>query len=254
MPSAISTAWSASLISPMKPGTTLTPAAARRFFDLDLVAHRRDRLGRRADEGDPPVGQRPREALALGQEAVARMHRLGAGRAAGVEDQLGVEVGSAAGGGPSRTPRRPSGRAARARRRRNRRRPSRSPSPRRADDAAGDLAPVRDQDLVEHLSSSARCDAIYSGGDEGSESSAGIPAARRSTHRATPPHATHAARRSGQVVTIRARSRQATDRPPATPPRRSARYPLRRTADGHRPFAGVVEGHRRRRVVRASSS
>ena len=37
------------------------------------------------------------------QETVARMHRLGPGRLAGVDDQLGLEVAFAAGGGPSRT-------------------------------------------------------------------------------------------------------------------------------------------------------
>ena len=52
----------------------------------------------------PGLGQRAGEALALGEEAVAGMDRLGAGRLAGVDDQFGVEIGfERAGGGPSRT-------------------------------------------------------------------------------------------------------------------------------------------------------
>src|SRR6478736_1171065 len=54
----------------------------RELLGLDLVAHRRDRLGRRADEGDAGLGQRLGEALALAEETVARVHRLGAGRLA----------------------------------------------------------------------------------------------------------------------------------------------------------------------------
>ena len=69
---------------------------ARRLGELlrfDLVAHRRDRVRRRPDEGDPRRGERLDEARALGQEAIARMHRLGPRRLARIDDQLGLEIG-----------------------------------------------------------------------------------------------------------------------------------------------------------------
>jgi hypothetical protein len=46
----------------------------------DLVAHRLDRGRGRADEGHARGLKRLGEFPVLGQEAVARMHRLGAGR------------------------------------------------------------------------------------------------------------------------------------------------------------------------------
>ena len=47
---------------------------------LDLVTHRADRGGRRADEDDARGGQRLGEGRVLGKEAVARVDRLRAGR------------------------------------------------------------------------------------------------------------------------------------------------------------------------------
>jgi hypothetical protein len=80
---------------------------ARRLGELlrfDLVAHRRDRVRRRADECDPGLGAGPGEALALGEEAIARMDAVRPGLLGGEQDQLGLEIGlSAAGAGPSRT-------------------------------------------------------------------------------------------------------------------------------------------------------
>ena len=64
----------------------------RQFLRFDLVAHRRDRFGRRPDERDPGLVERLGEALALAQKAIARMHRLGARRLARVDDQLGLEI------------------------------------------------------------------------------------------------------------------------------------------------------------------
>ena len=57
-----------------------------RLLALDLVAHGGDRLGIGADEDDAGLLQRHGKRLALGQEAVARMHGLGAGLAAGRDD------------------------------------------------------------------------------------------------------------------------------------------------------------------------
>ena len=59
----------------------------------DLVAHGRHRLRLRADEGNARGLQPARELLVLGQEAVARMHRFGAGLLAGVDDLVHHQVG-----------------------------------------------------------------------------------------------------------------------------------------------------------------
>ena len=50
------------------------------FLGFDLVAHRLDGARVGADEDDAGLGQRLGEGRALGQEAVAGMDRLGAGR------------------------------------------------------------------------------------------------------------------------------------------------------------------------------
>ena len=120
------------------------------LLGLDLVAHGLDGVGVRADEGDPGGGESLLEFALLGQEAVAGMDGLGAGLLAGVDDAVdqqvalrrrcgtdvdglvghldmqGVLVGIRIDGN------RLDAQAAR-----------------RADDAAGDLAAVRDQDLGE---------------------------------------------------------------------------------------------------------
>ena len=75
-----------------------------------LAAHRVHHVGRRADQGDARLGQRPRERRALGQEAVAGVHVARARLARGRDDGVDVEVG--------RHPHRPVGRRGRAGRRR----------------------------------------------------------------------------------------------------------------------------------------
>jgi hypothetical protein len=56
---------------------------------LDLAAHASDRVGRRADEDDARVGARLREVGVLGEEAVARMDGVGAGPARDVDHRPG---------------------------------------------------------------------------------------------------------------------------------------------------------------------
>jgi hypothetical protein len=121
------------------------------LLGLDLVAHRRDRVRRRADKGDAVLGQQPRESSRARREAVAGMHRLRAGLLGREQDQLGLEI------------------ALRRRRRPKPHRLVRHLHMRRprvrvgidgdrldahplggADDAAGDLATIGDQDFVEH--------------------------------------------------------------------------------------------------------
>ena len=64
----------------------------RRALGLDLVAHQADVLGLRADEGDAVLGENLGEARVLGEEAVAGMHRVGAGDLAGGEQGGDVEI------------------------------------------------------------------------------------------------------------------------------------------------------------------
>ena len=122
-----------------------------RLLALDLVAHGGDRARVRADEDDAGLRQRHREGLALGQEAVARVHGLGAGLAAGFHDIVDDQVGL-------RSRRRADGnglvghldmqRVAVGLRVDGDRLDAELAG--RLDDAAGDLAAIGDQDLLEH--------------------------------------------------------------------------------------------------------
>src|SRR5262249_44620104 len=123
----------------------------RRPLAFDLVAHGGDRLGIGTDEDDAGLRQRLGEGLALGQKAVARMHRLGAGALAGGDDLVDDEI------------------ALGCRRRADRhglvghfdvqrvavgvgidRNSCDSQAARGLDDPAGDLAAIGDQDTLEH--------------------------------------------------------------------------------------------------------
>ena len=97
----------------------------RELLRRDLVAHRLDRVGLRADEDDAFLLERSAERRVLRQEAVARVHGLGAGVLARLDDALDHEIalrGRAA--DRSAPPRRPSRRGARPCRPPSRRRPS----------------------------------------------------------------------------------------------------------------------------------
>ena len=63
------------------------------LFRLDLVPHRRDCPWVRADEGDAILRQRAGELLALREEAVAGVHRIGPRLLAGLDDLFDHEVG-----------------------------------------------------------------------------------------------------------------------------------------------------------------
>ena len=93
-----------------------------------LVAHRGDRLRRRADEHQPGIAAGRGEILVLGEEAVAGMHRVGAGDLRGFDQRRDVEIGLAtAARRRSPPPRRLRGHARRRRRRSNTPRRRRSP-------------------------------------------------------------------------------------------------------------------------------
>ena len=72
------------------------------FLGFDLVAHRLDGARIGADEDDAGLGQRLGESGALGEEAIAGMHGLGAGLPAGLDDLVDHQVGFRRGGGPMR--------------------------------------------------------------------------------------------------------------------------------------------------------
>ena len=61
-------------------------------FALDLIAHGADRLGIGPNKHDAGLGERLCERLALGEKAVARVHSLGAGRLAGIDDLVDEEI------------------------------------------------------------------------------------------------------------------------------------------------------------------
>ena len=67
---------------------------------MELVAERVDGGRRRPDEDEPGVLDGPREGRPLGQEAVARMDRLGAGRERRLDDRIDPEVALGGRGGP----------------------------------------------------------------------------------------------------------------------------------------------------------
>ena len=74
---------------PVRAGNERQAERLRGRLRLDLVAHEPDVLGARADEGDVVLFEDLGEAGILGEEAVAGMHRVGAGDLAGGDDAAG---------------------------------------------------------------------------------------------------------------------------------------------------------------------
>ncbi|MCY1172008.1 hypothetical protein D9M73_121340 [compost metagenome] len=132
-------------------GDHIDPRVARELLRLDLVAHRRNGVRRRADKGDPRLGTRLGETLALGQEAVAGVNAVRAGLLRRSKDQIGEQIAL-----PRRRRPEPHGlirhqhmRAARIGIGidRDRRDPHLLGG---AHDAAGDFTTIGDQDFLEH--------------------------------------------------------------------------------------------------------
>ena len=125
--------------------------ARRNAFGFDLRAHALDDFGARADPFDAVFGATPHQLRALGQEAITRMNRTGAAGDGRLHDGLGIEVAARRVG-------RPDGHASvgltdvaglgvgvgihgdRAN----------AQAPARADDPAGNFAPVGNQDAFKH--------------------------------------------------------------------------------------------------------
>src|SRR3981081_3280848 len=90
--SAILTAWFSSSMTPRWAGRGGDVGFGGGFLRLDLVAHRGDGARIGTDEDDTGGRQRARKSFALGQESVARMHRLGTALAAGLDDFLHHQI------------------------------------------------------------------------------------------------------------------------------------------------------------------
>ena len=73
-------------------GDARHPRGVRQLLRGDLVAHRRNRLGPRPDERHAGLGERSRKDRVFREEAVAGMNRFGAGRAAGLDDPLDLQI------------------------------------------------------------------------------------------------------------------------------------------------------------------
>ena len=133
------------------PGDHVDAGFRREALGRELVAHHPDRVRRRTDEGDPCRLERLGERGVLGQKAIARMDRLGAGLPRRRDDLLDPEIALGRGRRPDRD--RLIGHAdvqrvgvgLRVDRDRRDAEPPAGP-----DHAAGDLAAIGDQELVEH--------------------------------------------------------------------------------------------------------
>ena len=79
-------------MAPRWPGTVATPAAAAAFLTLDLVAHGGNRLGAGADEDDARLGQFPGKCVALREKSVTGMHGLGPGFPASGHNVIDDEI------------------------------------------------------------------------------------------------------------------------------------------------------------------
>ncbi len=79
-------------MTPRWPGTVETLARGGGLLRFDFVAHGGDGFGIGADKNDAGIGERAGERRALGQEAIARMHRLGAARLAGSNDVVDDQI------------------------------------------------------------------------------------------------------------------------------------------------------------------
>jgi hypothetical protein len=134
----------------VQPGMVLTRPPGQ-LLGGDLVAHRGDAAVLGADEDDALLLDAAREVLVLGEEAVARVHGLGAGLLAGGDDLVGHQVTLAAGRrADAARPRRPVRRARVAVGLGIHGHGGDAHLLRGLDDAAGDLAAVGNQDLLEH--------------------------------------------------------------------------------------------------------
>ena len=137
----------------------------------ELVSHLCNGVWRRADKGDARAGQRLGKRSTLGEEAVARMHRFGAGLRDRVQEGIDVQIALGRGGGADgdRLVRHARVQCAGVGLRIDRDGADAQP-PRGANHPTGDLSAIGDQDLGEHRRSScptAGCSRASSTGSRG---------------------------------------------------------------------------------------
>ena len=136
---------------PVQPRNRVDPRVGGEPARLDLVPHRPDRGRRRPDEGDAGRFERLREPGVLGEEPESGVHRVRPGGPGRLHHRLDVEIALRRRGRTHahRRVRHPHVRGAFVRLGVDRRDgdPHAARGPR---DAAGDLAPVRDEDALEH--------------------------------------------------------------------------------------------------------
>ena len=133
------------------PGSSGTPLRSRNLARRVLQPERIEMLRARSDEGDAMLRQRFGETAIFREKAIARMHRLGAGRQACGNDRVDVEIAlrgrrradAHALVGVEHGPREAIGVGID----RDRCDPH---APQRSADPPGDFAAVGDQDLAEH--------------------------------------------------------------------------------------------------------
>ena len=133
----------------------IDPGGLGDLLGFDLVAHRLDRADRRADESNAFLFQAQGEILVLAEEPIAGMHGLGPGLLAGLDDAVDDQIAFGRGRGTDRH-----SLAAQRQRRLHMQRLGIGLGIDRdggnahlmggAHHAAGDFAPVGDQDLLEH--------------------------------------------------------------------------------------------------------
>ena len=125
--------------------------AVHQRLGLALAAHRADGLGRRADEDQPRRGTDLGEGGVFREKSIARVDGLRAASPRGLEDGVAAQVAVARGGGADAVGLVGHGDVQRAGigvgKHRDR---GDAEASRRADDAAGDLAAIGDQQFAEH--------------------------------------------------------------------------------------------------------
>ncbi len=169
------------------PGNGRHPCGGGDLLALDLVAHGGDRVLIGADEDNAGLRQCAGKRLALGEKAIARMHRLGTRLLAGGDDLLDDEI------------------ALRGGRRAQQHRLIRhldvqgvlvgfgidrncldTETVRGPDDPTCDLAPIGDQNPLEHAANGPRRGLSLCGGDGQMSIGASAPISKFATIRGTP--------------------------------------------------------------------
>src|SRR5690606_33598301 len=134
------------------PGHRRNACLCRDLFRRDLVAHRLDRLGGRADEIDAFLPQAFGKPRVFRKKSISGMHRHGSGLLAGLDDLFDIEIAFCRRRGPNRNGfvGHPNMKSVSVGLRIDGHRPNAHP-PGGLDDPAGDLATIGYEDFRKHL-------------------------------------------------------------------------------------------------------